>query len=370
MLTFDSQFLDSNFYLIKLILTTTKALTFHEVLFSISAGFLYKYIIYGLGSRNTTVLLVVLNFTAHAFFGIYLGIVTGVTLAVDLFTSPLPFKRKIWSPSISRACSVHFLTVALLSWWIIPVLVNFKYIGGLPWKNDSENGYQAGFILRKLFSGDVFDHERSFPFITVGVIAGLPCVCFTWRRKDRNTLYHSAKRRMILTWLGALFCATLFLFLGRTFSGRFYDLIPFHKEIEATRYLNGIHFCGLLLMAISFSCFLRFFCETLCRVSKGLFKCRVVLIATMLVVTPVFLSFRLQEINYLLSVTEIQDLPDALNELKTYPSDGRILAQKALGEKMFSALFCSVALRLNQRLRIRFSFFPVRNISHSVHEQV
>ncbi|PFX30984.1 hypothetical protein AWC38_SpisGene4191 [Stylophora pistillata] len=51
----------------------------------------------------------------------------------------------------------------------------------------------------------------------------------------------------------------------------------------------------------------------------------------MLVVTPVFLSFRLQEINYRLSVTEIQDLPDALNELKTYPSDGRILAQKALG---------------------------------------
>lgn len=332
LLTFDSQFSYSNFYRIKFILTIVQVLAFNEVLFSISVGFLYEYIIYGLGSRNTTVLLVVLNFTAHAFFGIYLGIVTGVTLVVELFTNPLPLANKLRSPSISRACSVHFITVALLSWWIIPVLANYEYMGGLPWKRDSENGYKAGFVLRKLFSGETFDHGRKFPFITVGVVAGLACVCFTWRKSDRNTLYYCAKRRMILTWLGVLFCATFLLFLGRTFSGPFFDLIPFHEEIEATRYLNGIHFCGLLLMGVSFSCFLRFFCATLCRVSKGFFKCRVVLIATMLVITPVFLSSRLQKINNLLSVTEIQDLPESLNELKSHPSDARILAKKVLGE--------------------------------------
>ena len=332
LLTFDSQFSYSNFYRIKFILTIVQVLAFNEVLFSISVGFLYEYIIYGLGSRNTTVLLVVLNFTAHAFFGIYLGIVTGVTLVVELFTNPLPLAKKLRSPSISRACSVHFITVALLSWWIIPVLANYEYMGGLPWKRDSENGYKAGFVLRKLFSGETFDHGRKFPFITVGVVAGLACVCFTWRKSDRNTLCYCAKRRMILTWLGVLFCATFLLFLGRTFSGPFFDLIPFHEEIEATRYLNGIHFCGLLLMGVSFSCFLRFFCATLCRVSKGFFKCRFVLIATMLVITPVFLSSRLQKINNLLSVTEIQDLPESLNELKSHPSDARILAKKVLGE--------------------------------------
>lgn len=141
-------------------------------IFPLAAGFLYEHVLYGLTSRSATVLLVALNFIAHSFFGIYLGIVTGVTLVVDLFTNPLPFKRKLCSPSILRACSVHFLTVALLSWWIFPLLANFKYVGGLPWKNEDGNGYKAEFIFKKLFSGELFDYERKVPFITTGVLAG------------------------------------------------------------------------------------------------------------------------------------------------------------------------------------------------------
>lgn len=305
----------------------------NDVLFSISVGFLYEYVLHGRGSRNGTVLLIALNFTAHAFFGIYLGIVTAVTLMIDLSTNPLPFKRKLYSPSIRRALYVHFISVALLSWWIVPVLTNFKYIGGLPWKNDSENGYKFEFVVRNLLSGEMFDHGRKFPFITVGFLAGLACICFTWRRNDGTVeRYGTAERRILFIWLGTLFFVTLFLFLGRTTVGPPYNLIPFHKEMEVARYLNGIHFCGLLLMGISCSRILRFICASLCRISKGLFKARVILVAMMLVVPPVFLSSQLQQINSLLSMTEIQDLPEGLNEMKAYPSDGRVLGHKVLGE--------------------------------------
>lgn len=307
--------------------------SFTNVLFSISAGFLYQHVVYNSGSRNATILLVILNFTAHAFFGIYLGIVTAVTLVVDLFTNPLPFARKLSSPSIWRAVNVHFISVALLSWWILPLLKNFNYIGGLPWKNDSENGYKFEFVLRNLLSGEMFDHGRKFPFITLGCLAGISCICLTYRKNDEN--YHFTEKQMLFIWLGSLFAVTGFLFLGRTTLGPLFDLIPFHKEIEVVRYLNGIHFCGLLLMAISFSHTLRFLCATLCRISKALVKSHCILIAIMLIIPPVYLSYQLQEINSLLTMTDIKGVPEGLKEMKGYPDNGRVLAHKALGEETF-----------------------------------
>jgi len=298
--------------------------------FPLAVGFLYQYVLFDSGSRNGTVLLIVLNFTSHAFFGIYLGIATGVTLIVDLFTDPLPLKRKRLSPSISRALCVHFFSVGLLSWWIIPLLSNFNYIGGLPWKNESEHGYSFEFVLRNLLSGEMFDHGRKLPFITLGVLAGVSCTFSTHLKTDENENW--TERQTLFLWLRALFLVTLYLFLGRTFSGPLYDLIPFHKELEVLRYLNGIHFCGLLFMAVSFSRILRFFCKTFCRISKSFFKSSYILIIIMLILPPIYLSSQLQVINSRLSMTEINNYPEGLEVLKAYPNKGRVLASKALGE--------------------------------------
>ena len=303
--------------------------SFVFILFSV--GFLYQYILYGRGSRNGTVLLVVLNFTAHTFFGIYLGIATAVTVMVDLLINPLPYKRKLSSPSLWRAFCVHFISVSLLSWWIIPLLRNFNYIGGLPWKNESENGYKFEFVVRNLLSGEMFDHGRKLPFITLGFLAGISCICFSYRGKsDENS--HDAKRQTLFIWLGMLFSLTIFLFLGRTTFGPLYDLIPFHKEIEVVRYLNGIHFCGLLLMAISFSRLLCFLCANLCRMSKAFFKSHFILVTVMLVTPPVYLSSQLQQINSLLTLTDMHGLPEGLKQMKAYSDNGRVLGQKGLGE--------------------------------------
>ncbi|PFX18222.1 hypothetical protein AWC38_SpisGene17414 [Stylophora pistillata] len=67
------------------------------------------------------------------------------------------------------------------------------------------------------------------------------------------------------------------------------------------------------------------------RISRGFFKTRVVLIAMMLVISPAFLSSQLQQINSFLSLTEIHEMPEGLNEMKSYRSNGRVLAQKVLG---------------------------------------
>lgn len=301
---------------------------YFNVLF-IAAGFLYQYVIFNSASRNGTVLLLALNFTSHAFFGIYLGIVTVVTLLADLFTNAFPLKTKILSPSIGRALYAHFFCIALLSWWIVPLMKNFSYIGGLPWKNDSENGYKFEFVLRNLLSGDMFDHGRKLPFITLGALTGLSCTFFTQLKNDKDD--HYKERQILFVWLKALFCVTFYLLLGRTFSGPLYDVIPFHKEIEVLRYLNGIHFCGLILMGVSFSRILRFVCTTLGKISKTFLKSSHVLITIMLVLPPIYLSSQLDGINSRLTLTEL-GFPEGLDRLKAYPNNGRLLASKSLGE--------------------------------------
>lgn len=304
--------------------------------FSLSVGSLYQYVLYGSGSRNGTVLLVVLNFTAHTFFGIYLGVVTAVVVMIDLFSNPLPFKRKLSSPSIWRAAFVHVISVFLMAWWILPLLINIRYVGGLPWKNEGENGYKFEFVIRNLLSGEMLDHGRKLPFITMGFLAGLACVCLTYRRNedDRRT-----KRQTLYIWLGTLFSVTIILFLGRTTLGALYDLIPFHKEIEVLRYLNGIHFCGLLLMAVSFARILRFLCATFCRISKSSIKSHYILMAVMLVTPPVYLSSQLQQINSLLTLTDTRDSLEGWKDMASYPSNGRVLAQKIFGELIFSVFY-------------------------------
>lgn len=300
----------------------------------LSVGFLYQYVLHGSGSRNGTVLLVVLNFTAHAFFGIYLGVVTGVVVLIDLFSNPLPFKRKLSSSSMWRAVHVQLTSVCLMAWWILPLLANIRYVGGLPWKNDSENGYKLEFVVRNLLSGEMFDHGRKLPFMTMGLLAGLSCVCLTYRRHEENDC--RTKRKTLHIWFGMLFSVTIFLFLGRTTWGALYDLIPFHKEIEVLRYLNGIHFCGLLLMAVSFARILCFLCSAFSRISNSFFKSYYILMTVMLIISPVYLSSQLRQINSLLTLTDAPDSLEGLKEMTSYPSNGRVLAHKVLGEFIFA----------------------------------
>ena len=324
--------------------------TSNKVCFVISVGYLYSYVMHGDGSRNGVILALVFNCLCHTFFGIYVGIATGVMLLVDLYFNAVPIKMKAFSPSVWRAIGVHLTSVVLLTWWLVPLLVNYDNVGGLPWKNESENGYTFEFVLRHLMCGEMFDHGRTFPFITIALIAGLACICFSQHQKYEN--HNSEKRHLLFIWLGVLFFVVLVLFLGRTMFGSLYNLLPFHKEIEVVRYLIGIQFCGLLLMAIGCARFLCFVCATLSEKSKNLLKSRQILVAVMLILAPLYLTSQLPVINSRLSVTDIEAIPEGVKQLKAYPDGGRIWGQKALGKEVCHWLFIinvSTAIRFHNK---------------------
>ncbi|XP_068686383.1 uncharacterized protein [Montipora foliosa] len=296
--------------------------------FPIAVGFLYDYVLYNRSSRNGTILLVILNFSSHAFFGIYLVVVTAVTLLVDVSTNPIPFKRKLLSPSVRRAVFVHSSSVCISSWWMIPLLVNFNFIGGLPWKNENVKRHSFDLVLWDLLNGEILDQGRNFPFITFGAVAELSFSFFLKRKRSNGEYFADHHVRFI--WLRTLFFVTLLLFLGRTIFGPLYDLIPFHRELEDLRYLNGIHFCGLLLMTVSFSRILRFFSSIVCKILGVFLKSNQLLVLFMLLLSPIYLSSQLERFNSLLTVTEVS-FSDGLQQLKTYPNRGRVLASKSLG---------------------------------------
>lgn len=65
-------------------------------------------------------------------------------------------------------------------WWILFLLINICYVGGLFWKNDSENGYKFEFVVRNLLLGEMFDYGRKLLFMIMGFLVGLLCVCLMY----------------------------------------------------------------------------------------------------------------------------------------------------------------------------------------------
>ncbi len=124
------------------------------------------------------------------------------------------------------------LGLAMLGWWLVPLLQTNAYAGGLPWLYETHNGWPIEKMVRMLATGAVFDHERIVWLTPLVLLGGV------------GMLLHS-KKDHIRPWL--ITCAlTLVLFLGRTNLGEWYNLIPLHSQINVMRYLTGIHICGLV----------------------------------------------------------------------------------------------------------------------------
>lgn len=181
--------------------------------------------------RSITLLVPVALFVvlsmSHLFCGMYAGIAGLVWVAVDAH------RRR----AARRAFHVFVPALALLAFWLGPLLWTSHLTGGLPWKTEYYNGWPAVELFRHLLGGDVFDWER-LPWLTVLVVAGV----FTAVRGE-------TERRE--TWVLALGGATLLLFMGRTNFGGWYDLIPMHADLNVMRYINGVHLCGLALAAFA-----------------------------------------------------------------------------------------------------------------------
>jgi hypothetical protein len=198
--------------------------SYGTLLLPVSAGALYRYLFIKDVSLKLPTLLFSGTLLAHAYFGLYLAIVGGVMVIV---------RREGFLARARSFAAVMSLSGLLTAFWVIPFVLYIDYQGGLPWRGPGENGYPPAELARLALTGRLFDHAR-LPWMSLLVAVGL---WLAWR--------HRAQDRERMTLL--LLVVTVALLLGRTTWGSLYSWIPLHGELEVIRYLNGVHFCGLLL---------------------------------------------------------------------------------------------------------------------------
>ena len=271
-----------------------------------------------------------LTFLSHSFFGMYVVMVTGTMVLVNWIIN-LNFRFlhvQVYALPLLRAADVHLRSLLFICWWLIPLLANFQYAGGLPWKSESENGYQFQFLVRQFMTGEIFDHGRKFSLITLLVIGGIATTCLC---RPHSGMHH---RQHLHVWILVSFLMTSVLLLGRTTFGFLYELIPFHSELEIIRYINGVHFFGLLLAAIAGARFLLYICSFVSRLStfKQILKVDHALFAFILAI-----SLQIGSISNVISshvtITEVDsDFLEFVAKLSEHPLTGRVYGQKSLGK--------------------------------------
>ena len=262
-----------------------------------------------------------------------------------------------------RAMEVHGKALVVCGWWLVPTLCCYQYVGGLPWKYEVVNPHSISIVLRKLLSGEVYDYGRGVPYVTMGTLVGIFCIFIghiphsseveiaalleaphtsevgnvpmetPHPSKVENSPMESCttrRRHIFCTWLALSFIVSLALFLGRGTFGALYDAIPFHGEMESLRYLNTLHFLGLLLFGVGTSVALIYVCRFLARISGYTINQLVVMV--MLLGVPVCLSNQSQRIASHLTASEMsEDLRSSMQLLKEHPIMGRLYGNKHFG---------------------------------------
>jgi hypothetical protein len=198
--------------------------SYGTLLLPLAMGGLYRYLFERDVGLKVPTLLFSATLLTHAYFGLYLALAGAVMVIV---------RRDGLVDRARRLAPVFMLSGLITAFWLVPFVLNMEYQGGLPWRGKGENGYPVLELARLAVTGQLFDYGR-LPWISVLIVVG---VILAWRRRT-GTL-----ERFTLLLLGL----TIVLLLGRTTWGSLYSLIPLHAEIEVIRYLNGVHFCGLLL---------------------------------------------------------------------------------------------------------------------------
>ena len=179
-------------------------------------------------------LFVVLSMS-HLFCGMYAGIATLAFVATADGSRRKEYFRK--------ALAVYGIALGLLAFWLGPLIATREFVGGLPWKDQYYNGWPLPELFHHLLGGDVFDDGR-VPWLTVLWIAGVAIIVRT-------------KLNWLNRWVICVSGVTLVLFMGRTNFGELYNLLPMHRHVNVMRYMNGIHYCGLIFAAIGGAAMLR-----------------------------------------------------------------------------------------------------------------
>ena len=324
------------------------------------------------------------TFLSHFFFGLYACILSGVLFVTYVIIYVTSHKIRELKHVFAKLFYIHINALALISWWIIGCLVSYQYVGGLPWRNESEDGYPLKLIAEKFWHGDVFDMGRTLPWFTILVAVGfiflLGSIIYE-RIKAESQFLH----QVFGIWIIGSCLITIILFLGRTTFGVLYNLIPFHTEMECIKYLSGIHFCGLLIASYGLSELILWFTKIMGTCIRVFLSCLVISernisntslillkmlakIGVLIKVTLDFIStniFRLLRglllsfVVFLLLSNQFKtmgakltmheanhELQSQLMNLKREPREGRMLTHSSLGEYNSFPVLCLVLSRL------------------------
>ncbi|MBI5452205.1 hypothetical protein HY945_01995, partial [Candidatus Gottesmanbacteria bacterium] len=139
----------------------------------------------------------------------------------------------------------------ILSYWIIPILLNNNYhiisFWDPVWKFNSYGWYE---VVRQFFQGEIFDWQRVFPIITGLVISGFFVNLI--RTNDNSPNSPSYFKRGVggvnLSPFALLFAFWFLMYFGRTTWGGLIDLIPGMKDFHQHRFIVGVHMAALFLI--------------------------------------------------------------------------------------------------------------------------
>lgn len=197
-------------------------------------------------------LILSLSFLTNFFFGILTCILAGTMIIVNLATSRHEPTEHILQ-KLQNFLRMLITSVMLISWWVLACYVGYSYIGGLPWRGESEDGYKLTFIAERFSEGEIFDSHRFFPWFTLLVLLGITINCLNIAPKVFQNIDCTDAERTRSYWLLLSTVISFILFLGRSTFSFFYDFIPLHTELETVKYLSALHFCGLLFASRALS---------------------------------------------------------------------------------------------------------------------
>ncbi len=196
---------------------------------------------------------------------------------------------------IKRLFLILSFTFLLLSYWLIPLILDSNYQNKSVWDDFTKfNSYGWEQILKWLVNGEIFDYGR-LPVLTILVAIGFFWALYKFStnlslrgrseatdeaisimssrhsgepegRLQNPTKNDSGQARMTIDidsrWRGndnfgvylffpLLFLFWLILYFGRFTWGPFFDLLPLSEGLHGQRLINGVHFAGIFLIGLA-----------------------------------------------------------------------------------------------------------------------
>jgi hypothetical protein len=211
-----------------------------------------------------TLVFLSLSITGHLGLG-FMTIISFGIIAISRLVSGFLEKQHIHeliNLGIDQFLKLFFIagsTVILLSYWIVPVLINGKYHNNSFWDPVWKfNSWGWKEVVTLLIDGNLFDFGR-FPMLTILlVVGGFVAVYFS------SSLIHSSKKHFEmssdeseqnpyhLATIAILFLFWFILFFGRATLGGIIDILPGMKDFHQSRFIVGVHLMGFFLVPIGF----------------------------------------------------------------------------------------------------------------------